>query len=334
MPLLPPPPLPLSSNRLGLPFLSFPSSAGRPLRRGDLVIRMGGGPRTFPGGVSKWQWKRMQARKAKQLLKARLARERQLYEMRKRAELRDAVLHLERPWDSDSSPVSATALAPNLLSVAADDQLKGLADRFHRSGGVDLWNDRDGPQVFASPDTGRASARFFPKNAVHSVQPYARLGAGVDGSQGVRENDVVEDVYGDREPTVELMERDGMWEPIVALDGEADNNSIDRSWVSDDSNSDSDYEEDVDFGQEQGAKVRRDGRRSDVARREIAKTMAVGSERGREWRGHDSFSDSEGARKGHLDERWSDRSNGSRRAAPTGRWKPSNNEGSNAIRTD
>jgi hypothetical protein len=58
-----PPPLPLSSNRLGLPFLSFPSSTSRHIRRGDLVI-------------SKWQWKRMQARKAKQLLKARLARER------------------------------------------------------------------------------------------------------------------------------------------------------------------------------------------------------------------------------------------------------------------
>uniref|UniRef100_A0ACD5ZEU2 Uncharacterized protein n=1 Tax=Avena sativa TaxID=4498 RepID=A0ACD5ZEU2_AVESA len=334
MPLLPQPPLPLSSSRLGLPFLSFPSSAVRPLRRGDLVIRMGGGPRTFPGGVSKWQWKRMQARKAKQLLKARLARERQLYEMRKRAELREAVLHLERPWDSDSSPVSATALAPNLLSVAADDQLKGLADRFHRPGGVDLWNDRDGPQVFASPDTGRASARFLPKNAVHSVQPYARLGAGAEGAQGVRENDDAEDVYGDREPTVELMERDGMWEPMIALDGEADSNSIDQSWISDDVNSDSDNEEDVDFGQEQQAMVRQDGRRSGVARGGTTSTMYAGSERGRDLRGHGSFSDSEGARKGHLDQRWSEISSGSRRKAPTGRWKASNTEGSNAIGTN
>ncbi|CAM0945620.1 unnamed protein product [Alopecurus aequalis] len=334
MPLLPPPPLPLSSNRLGCPFLSFPSSAGRPLRRGDLVIRMGGGPRTFPGGVSKWQWKRMQARKAKQLLKARLARERQLYEMRKRAELRDAVLHLERPWDSDSSPVSATALAPNLLSIAADDQLKGLADRFHRPGGVDLWNDRDGPQVFASPDTGRASARFFPKNAVHSVQPYARLGAGVDGPQGVRENDADEDVYADREPKVELMERDGMWEPVIALDGGDETNSGDRSWINDDFISDSDNEEDVDFGQEQQAVGRVDGRRNGVARREIADPMDGGSDRGGDWRGRGSFSDSEGTRKGHLDQRWPDRSSGSRRKPPTGRWKPSNTEGINAIGTD
>ncbi|RLN09682.1 uncharacterized protein C2845_PM11G08320 [Panicum miliaceum] len=141
-----------------------------PPHRGDLAIRNGGGPRTYPGGVSKWQWKRMQAKKARQLLKARLARERQLYEMRKRTELRDAVAHLERPWDPDSA-ADASAVAPNLLSVAAEDQLRALADRFHRPGGVDLWNDRDGPRVFASPATGAASARFFPKNAVHSVQP-------------------------------------------------------------------------------------------------------------------------------------------------------------------
>ncbi|CDJ26649.1 hypothetical protein CFC21_086348 [Triticum aestivum] len=334
MPLLPPapPPLPLSSHRLGLPFLSPHSPAGRPLRRGDLAIRMGGGPRTFPGGVSKWQWKRMQARKAKQLLKARLARERQLYEMRKRAELRDAVVHLERPWDPDSAPVSAAALAPNLLSVAADDQLRGLADRFHRPGGVDLWNDRDGPQVLASPGTGLASARFFPRNAVHSVQPYARLGAG-ERVRGVRRNDAVEDAYGYGEPAVQLMERDGMWEPVIALEaGDEDNSSV-RSWIHDDedaiSDSDDD-EEDADFGHQQRAMVRRDGRRSG----ETASTMRVGSERGSHWRGHGSLSDSEGARKGHLDQRWPDRSSGSRRKPPAARWKPWNAEGSNAIGKD
>ncbi|KAM3296770.1 hypothetical protein ACQJBY_038890 [Aegilops geniculata] len=339
MPLLPPaaPPLPLSSHRLGLPFLSLPSPAGRPLRRGDLAIRMGGGPRTFPGGVSKWQWKRMQARKAKQLLKARLARERQLYEMRKRAELRDAVVHLERPWDPDSARVPAAALAPTLLSVAADDQLRGLADRFHRPGGVDLWNDRDGPQVFASPGTGLASARFFPRDAVHSVQPYARLGAGAgagaEGAQGVRRNDAVEeDAYGCSEPAVQLMERDGMWEPVIALEcGDEDNSSV-RSWIDDDEDaiSDSDNEEDVDFGHQRQAMVRRDGRRDG----ETASTMRVGSERGRHWRGHGSFSDSESARKGHPDQRWSDRSSGSRRKPPAARWKPWNGEGGNAIGKD
>ncbi|KAL6336868.1 hypothetical protein AAG906_036182 [Vitis piasezkii] len=128
------------------------------------LIRMGGGPRTYPGGVSKWQWKRMQAKKAKQLLKARLCRERQMYEMRKRAELKAAVSELERPWE-------VVERAPTLLSVSADEQLKVLADRFQRPDGFDLWSEKDGPQLFDKAD-GVPSARFFPKGVVHSIKPY------------------------------------------------------------------------------------------------------------------------------------------------------------------
>ncbi|PIN02257.1 RNA helicase [Handroanthus impetiginosus] len=143
--------------------LSTPSS----IRSKTLPIRMGGGPRTYPGGVSKWQWKRMQAKKAKQLLKARLARERQIYEMRKRAELKAAVSELERPWETVEKP-------PNLFSVSADEQLKVLADRFQKPGGFDLWSERDGPELFR-PDNGLPSARFFPKGVVHSVKPYGKI---------------------------------------------------------------------------------------------------------------------------------------------------------------
>ncbi|KAI0496225.1 hypothetical protein KFK09_022536 [Dendrobium nobile] len=128
------------------------------------TIRMGGGPRTYPGGVSKWQWKRMQAKKSKQLLKARLCRERQLYEMRKRAELKAAISELERPWE-------VVERAPVLFSASADEQVKALADRFQRPNGFDMWSDRDGPRLFRSPDD-LPSARFFPKDAVHSVKPY------------------------------------------------------------------------------------------------------------------------------------------------------------------
>ncbi|ESQ52442.1 hypothetical protein EUTSA_v10017070mg [Eutrema salsugineum] len=143
--------------------------------RKSTVIRMGGGPRTFPGGVSKWQWKRMQAKKQKQLLKARLSRERQIYEMRKRAELKAAVAELERPWEPVQKP-------PNLFSVCADEQVKVLADRFQKPGGFDLWTDRDGPQLFEAVDD-LPSARFFPKGVVHSVKPYRRLSSSV-GSDG------------------------------------------------------------------------------------------------------------------------------------------------------
>ncbi|XP_020204032.1 uncharacterized protein LOC109789480 [Cajanus cajan] len=141
----------------------------QPPARASSVIRMGGGPRTYPGGVSKWQWKRMQERKAKQLLKARLGRERQIYEMRKRAELKAAVSELERPWEAVKREE-----APNLFSVGADEQVKVLADRFQRPGGFDMWSERDGPMLFESPDE-LPSARFFPKGVVHSVKPYRRV---------------------------------------------------------------------------------------------------------------------------------------------------------------
>ncbi|KAM0940710.1 putative RNA helicase [Dioscorea sansibarensis] len=149
------------SEQLRFPTLSFDSPLHEPR---SLTIRMGGGPRTYPGGVSKWQWKRMQAKKAKQLLKARLCRERQLYEMRKRAELKAAVAELEKPWE-------VVERAPTLFSVKADEQVKALADRFQKPGGFDMWTEKDGPQVFRTPD-GLPSARFFPKGVVHSLRPY------------------------------------------------------------------------------------------------------------------------------------------------------------------
>ncbi|KAL2509596.1 putative DEAD-box ATP-dependent RNA helicase 48 [Forsythia ovata] len=147
------------------PHHSLTTSGDFPLK--TTTIRMGGGPRTYPGGVSKWQWKRMQAKKAKQLLKARLARERQIYEMRKRAELKAAVSELERPWE-------VVEKAPTLFSVSTDEQLKVLADRFQKPGGLDLWSESDGPELFR-PDNGMPTARFFPKGVVHSIQPYGKI---------------------------------------------------------------------------------------------------------------------------------------------------------------
>jgi len=139
-----------------LPNPSFPS----PLRQ---VRMMGGGPRTFPGGVTKWQWKRMQEKKSKQLLKARLLRERQLYEMRMRAELRAATANLEKPWEKP-------AQAPTLFAVTADQQIKALADRFQKRGGIDLWTEKDGPESLASDE----------KPSVQSTTPYTRVVHSID----------------------------------------------------------------------------------------------------------------------------------------------------------
>ncbi|CAI8608330.1 unnamed protein product [Vicia faba] len=146
--------------------LSLTVTVAKPPSRSS-VIRMGGGPRTYPGGVSKWQWKRMQAKKAKQLMKARLCRERQIYEMRKRAELKAAVSELEKPWE-------VVEKAPKLFSIKADEQLKVLADRFQKPGGFDLWTEKDGAQLFQTPDE-LPSARFFPKGVVHSIKPYMKV---------------------------------------------------------------------------------------------------------------------------------------------------------------
>ncbi|XP_078172538.1 copper ion transmembrane transporter [Carex rostrata] len=155
------------------PILSTSTSNRRPR---DMVVRMGGGPRTFPGGVSKWEWKRMQQKKAKQLLKARLLRERQVYEMRKRAELKSALSQLERPWE-------AVQKAPKLFSVGADEQVKTLADRFQKPGGFDMWNEKDGPRIFKRPNEELPSVRFFPKGAVHSIKPYTKEGEEVSAQE-------------------------------------------------------------------------------------------------------------------------------------------------------
>lgn len=161
--------------------------------------------------------------------------------------------------------------------------MKALADRFHRPGGVDLWNDRDGPRVFAAPDTGRASARFFPKGSVHSIQPYGLVNGGPESTlaargnpadatdrshrhrlQGVRENAAKKEmrgVGGYREPAVEYIERGGVWEPVSNLDRGGDNNSSDSGWNDDNVISDLEDIADVDFRPEQRAMDGRDRRK-------------------------------------------------------------------------
>lgn len=124
----------------------------------------------------------MQSKKSKQLLKARLARERSIYEMRKRAELKAAVSNLERPWEivqtNGSSSSSQSQSQSSLFSVSADEQLKVLADRFQKPGGFDLWSENDGPQVFNNTREELPSSRFFPKGVVHSVKPYGKIDVG------------------------------------------------------------------------------------------------------------------------------------------------------------
>ncbi|GLT67826.1 hypothetical protein SLA2020_401050 [Shorea laevis] len=100
---------------------------------------MGGGPRTFPGGLNKWQWKRLHEKKAKEKEKRLLEQEKQVYEARVRSEIR-AKLAVTARRDSESGP-NATNYSP----MSSQEQIKALADRFMKPGAVDLWNEKDGP---------------------------------------------------------------------------------------------------------------------------------------------------------------------------------------------
>jgi len=95
---------------------------------------MGGGPRTFPGGVNKWKWKRMHEKLARDKQKRLIDQEKQLYEARIRSHIRSAL-----------SPDHRSAAAASHRPFSPNDHVKALADRFVKEGAQDLWNSHDGP---------------------------------------------------------------------------------------------------------------------------------------------------------------------------------------------
>ncbi|XP_045823238.1 probable DEAD-box ATP-dependent RNA helicase 48 [Trifolium pratense] len=99
----------------------------------NLIRNMGGGPRTFPDGVSKWKWKRMHEKRAKDKQKKLLEQEKQVYQGRIRSLIRSTL--------SPSSSSSSSTHNP----ISPHQHLKALADRFMKDGAQDLWNDSDGP---------------------------------------------------------------------------------------------------------------------------------------------------------------------------------------------
>ncbi|WCJ26212.1 DEAD-box ATP-dependent RNA helicase 48 [Euphorbia peplus] len=97
---------------------------------------MGGGPRTFPGGLNKWQWKRMHEKRAKEKEKRLLDQEKQVYQSRVRSQIRANLAH------PGSNPGPDT---PSYGPMTPNDHVKALADRFMKEGAEDLWNEKDGP---------------------------------------------------------------------------------------------------------------------------------------------------------------------------------------------
>ncbi|KAA3460151.1 putative DEAD-box ATP-dependent RNA helicase 48 isoform X1 [Gossypium australe] len=105
------------------------------LRTQIFTRAMGGGPRTFPGGLNKWQWKRLHEKKAKEKEKRLLDQEKQLYQARIRSQIR---ANLAGRPDPSCDPAQYSPMSPN-------DHIKVLADRFMKEGAEDLWNENDGP---------------------------------------------------------------------------------------------------------------------------------------------------------------------------------------------
>lgn len=98
-----------------------------------LARNMGGGPRTFPGGVNKWKWKRMHEKRARDKEKRLLEQEKQLYQARIRSHIRAKLA-----GKPDSSSATHSPMGP-------EDHIKALANRFMKEGAEDLWNKNDGP---------------------------------------------------------------------------------------------------------------------------------------------------------------------------------------------
>lgn len=121
------------------PTSSIPSST---CGRLEQCRNMGGGPRTFPGGLSKWQWKRLHEKKARQKEKTLLQQDRQVYLARIRSQLRGKIFEND---DDNTHNINVAKQDPSHGPMTPKDQIAALSDRFMKMGAEDLWNEDDGP---------------------------------------------------------------------------------------------------------------------------------------------------------------------------------------------
>ncbi|CAN6245545.1 unnamed protein product [Urochloa humidicola] len=149
---------------------------------------MGGGPRTFPGGLSKWQYKRMHEKLAQQKQRGLLRHEKQLYLARLRSEIRASRL-----------PGADAAAPPDEGPTSSRAHIRALADRFRKPGAEDLWNEDDGPlrrakrpatgiptggqqqQLDSGKPRGGASWKDWEDLALEQPRPRLEAGAGGKG---------------------------------------------------------------------------------------------------------------------------------------------------------
>ncbi|KAK9265973.1 hypothetical protein L1049_009492 [Liquidambar formosana] len=117
---------------------------------------MGGGPRTFPGGINKWQWKRLHEKKAKEKERKLLEQEKQLYQARIRSQIRTKLAgKSDHEPPSDSNPSSS-----DYRPMSPKGHIQALADRFMKEGAEDLWNEDDGPLKSPPPHSPSRNQRM------------------------------------------------------------------------------------------------------------------------------------------------------------------------------
>ncbi|PKU64195.1 DEAD-box ATP-dependent RNA helicase 48 [Dendrobium catenatum] len=115
---------------------------------------MGGGPRTFAGGLNKWQYKRMHEKLAREKERRLLQQEKQIYQARLRTEIRAKIA-------GKSSYDDFSGSSPGAGGMSSKDHIRALADRFMKEGAEDLWNEDDGP--IRSRSGGRVEGLRFPR---------------------------------------------------------------------------------------------------------------------------------------------------------------------------
>ncbi|XP_051151315.1 probable DEAD-box ATP-dependent RNA helicase 48 [Andrographis paniculata] len=138
----------------------FLDENGRLLNRLGFLRRMGGGPRTFPGGLNKWQWKRMHEKKAREKEKRLLDQEKQVYQARIRSEIRAKLASAENLTSGQGN--SDNQNNPDYGPLTPKEHIKALADRFMKEGAEDLWNENDGPKVIPENKPGRSLLKGQP----------------------------------------------------------------------------------------------------------------------------------------------------------------------------
>ncbi|KAL9350006.1 hypothetical protein Peur_057261 [Populus x canadensis] len=136
--------------------------------RSRIFIRlMGGGPRSFPGGVNKWQWKRLHEKKAKEKEKRLLDQEKQLFEDRMRSQIRSNLAGQSHP-NLNPDPNKYNPMSPN-------EHLKALADRFMKDGAEDLWNENDGSLKPPSDEQTEFVGTYQQPGSIHSPVDLRKL---------------------------------------------------------------------------------------------------------------------------------------------------------------